>query len=281
MAKLKTAPVSAEDFNTYLASSSDFAFELRCCKELIRIGYRVEHGGSYTDPITGKPRQFDIRARLPANGRHVLCAIECKNLKPSFPLLVLCTPRKAKESFHELVVCEPHRSEGEFQKFVGNEVPVLTSHTYRVKSNMTVYSEKDPVGKSLAQVGVSLDGSITANDVEVYEKWSQAVASADALAKEAVRSSEHGQHNVLSLVLPILVVPNETLWQVVFDDEGSVVSSPKQCDRCQHFLNREVSAGLTLSHLEIVTFNGLDQLLNGIVKPGYETNWSWFPGTAE
>lgn len=282
MAKLKTDPVSASDITAYLESSSDFAFELRCRKELIRIGYDVEHGGSYADPITGKPRQFDIRARRIACGRHVLCAVECKNLKLWFPLLMMCTPRNADESFHELVVCEPHQRSEAIGKFVKGDDPILSSHNYRATPTETVYSLNDPVGKSLAQVGLTAsDGSITANDAEVYEKWSQAVASADALAEEAARAHESRQPNVLSLVLPVLVVPNQTLWQVTYNDEGTVVSPPKQCDRCQHFLNRRVSGGLTLSHLEIVTFNGLKQLLDGIVKPGYDPNWAWFPGTAK
>ena len=51
------------DLAEYLATQSGFAFELQCLQRLHTLGYQCQHGGSYSDPVTRKIRQFDIRAR--------------------------------------------------------------------------------------------------------------------------------------------------------------------------------------------------------------------------
>jgi len=62
MAKLKHAPIVAADLVEFLDSQSDFAFEIRVLNSLIALGFECEHGGTYDDPATNKPREFDIRA---------------------------------------------------------------------------------------------------------------------------------------------------------------------------------------------------------------------------
>ena len=39
-------------------------FELRVLKELTDLKLNCQHGGAYDDPITGKSREFDIRALM-------------------------------------------------------------------------------------------------------------------------------------------------------------------------------------------------------------------------
>jgi hypothetical protein len=169
VAKIKNTHIASGDLTEYLDTTSDFAFELRCLDRLSRVGFRCQHGGSYIDPVTKKPRQFDLRADISTGSRVVRCAIECKHLTPSFPLLMMCVPRMEDESFHDLLVSfnpELFPSESQY------DVPALrpSCQTLRVKSPKSVYVMGSPVAKSLAQVGRGTDGSIVANDSEVYEK---------------------------------------------------------------------------------------------------------------
>src|SRR5688500_17693805 len=113
--KLRQDPVTKADFQEFLQSESDFAFELSAIPLLQRYGWKVEHGGTYSDPVTGVNRQFDLRAsyiQKPHNlteqrpwfsiSTHL--AIECKNLKANFPLLISSVKRTASEAYLSLVL---------------------------------------------------------------------------------------------------------------------------------------------------------------------------------
>jgi hypothetical protein len=104
VATTKRNPISEQDLLDWLTSSSNFAFELRCVKLLSDNGLSCLHGGSYSDPVTKKTRQFDIRAHWSNRRSHARFAVECKNLDPTFPLLVQCVPRTPSEAFHEIVL---------------------------------------------------------------------------------------------------------------------------------------------------------------------------------
>ena len=93
--------ITAADLTDYLNSESDFAFEIRAIKELQKAG-DVLHGGTYMDAITGKPRQFDIRVTISKDRCVIRLAVECKNLKTTFPLLVSCLLRRDDEAFQHI-----------------------------------------------------------------------------------------------------------------------------------------------------------------------------------
>lgn len=278
MAKLKDTAIVQADLLEYLNTSSDFAFELRCLERLSSLGFQCQHGGSYTDPVTRKTRQFDIRAQKSHENLRVQCAVECKNLDASFPLLVMCVPRPSDESFHELILSfHPNMVEQSWPRIPAYD---KKCQTIRVNAPHSVYAVGGYVGKSCAQVGKAAhDDSIVANDAEVFEKWSQALASADDLADEATEEGEERNGAFLSLILPILVVPDGMLWQTNYESIGMRKNDPVQTDRCSFFVGQYYSAGilqdtcLTVSHLEFVTLSGLDILLSDMLV----TNNAWFP----
>ena len=86
MAKLKTSPIQKDDFIKFLNSHSDFSFELSVLKMMRQNGIECEHGGLYEDPVTGKSREFDIRAVHTIADYRVRLAIECKNIRENFPV---------------------------------------------------------------------------------------------------------------------------------------------------------------------------------------------------
>jgi hypothetical protein len=278
VAKLKDAAIGQADLLEYLNTSSDFAFELRCLERLSSLGFQCQHGGSYTDPVTKKTRQFDIRAQKSHEHLRVRCAVECKNLVASFPLLVMCVPRPADESFHELILSfHPDMVEQSYPRIPAYD---KKCQTVRVNAPHSAYTVGGYVGKSCAQVGKAAhDDSIVANDAEVFEKWSQALASADDLADDATEEGEQRNDAFLSLILPILVVPDGMLWQTNYESTGTRKDDPVQTDRCSFFVGQYYSAGflqgtsLTVSHLEFVTLTGLETLLSDLLVP----NNAWFP----
>jgi hypothetical protein len=62
MAKLKNDEIGVKAIDRWLKESSDFAFELWVQTLVASLGFECRHGGTYTDPVTKKPRQFDLRA---------------------------------------------------------------------------------------------------------------------------------------------------------------------------------------------------------------------------
>ena len=56
--------ISADDIGEYLASTDDFAFEREVYNIAKGLRFSAQHAALYVDPITGKPRQFDVRATI-------------------------------------------------------------------------------------------------------------------------------------------------------------------------------------------------------------------------
>ncbi len=178
MAKFRTDPIGSIELIEFLDSSSDFAFELRCMERLSQLGFECQHGGSYIDRVTNKARQFDIRAQKANGALRIRCAVECKNLSSWFPLLIMCVPRTGDESFHELVFSYHPGMMGKQQSPFEMRDP-FPQRCGTIRHPASDYATGSPVGKSCARVGKAAhDNSIITDDFEVFEKWSQALASA-------------------------------------------------------------------------------------------------------
>src|SRR5262245_47496706 len=103
-------PITAADIREAISQKSDFAFELLVLNTLTSLGLKCQHGGTYSDPIKGIPRQFDIRARQQVGRFFNWFAIECKSLTVTNPLVVLTVPRKLEECYHYVAL--NHKPEG-------------------------------------------------------------------------------------------------------------------------------------------------------------------------
>jgi len=273
MAKLKPDAIAQADLLEYLNNHSDFSFEIEILKTLTGIGFACEHGGSYKDPVTKKTREFDIRATKIFGKSFLRLAVECKNLRENFPLLISCVPRRDDESFHEICISvnpDEHLLEQSPQMY--SRAMLQQSKNIRLTGDRTFYKLGESVGKSCDQVGRNRNGEILANDSQVYEKWSQALSSADDLTYLACRDGNDRTGDLaLSLVFPVMVVPNGRLWVTQYDADGNRIADPVQTDRCSYFVNLEyyhrgALAGdeYNISHLEFVTQDGLMQFVDGI-----------------
>lgn len=267
--QIRKDPIRATDLMEFLVTASDFDFELRVLRMLRQHGLECRHGGHYEDPITKKSRQFDLRAMKTSSARaytnRIRLAVECKNIGDNFPVLVLCTPRHDSESFHDVVVVtDPKLSSGDISAFHSR------AGAYRMRSQHSIYKVGNMVGKSTVQVGRSIDGGFTSNDSEVFEKWSQCLSSATDLVDEMYWDGKNEKNaHFISTVIPIVVIPDGRLWVVEYASDGNRCSDPIQSDRCPCFVGKEYEVGnkmastwMSISHIEIMTFSGLDSFVS-------------------
>lgn len=268
MAKLATDPIGETDLTEFLDNESDFAFELRVVKMLRDMGIDCEHGGSYEDPATKKPREFDIRARVPTGQiSTVRFAIECKNVRPNYPLVVATAPRHRNEAFHEMLM---PTTRGQSQ--VGNAVMVTSLERGRsagISGPHSLYAEGVPVGKSCAQVGRvdTKDRKLSGSDDGLFSRWAQALGSAQDLFLESLEASSGDEQRAASVLLPVVVVPNDMLWVAEYDHDGNRTVDPERRTRCSFFVGHTLAAGAPgweeyrISHVGFVTQSGLASLV--------------------
>ena len=269
MVQLEIDPIGERDLTDYLDTKSDFAFELKILKLLTGHGFICEHCGTYDDPVEHKPREFDLRAIKYVGHLCVRLAVECKNIGANFPLLISCLPRQTLEAFHEIIAPTLGRT----------LVPAFQPYAkaVRLPGMDSIYKPNALVGKTSTQVGKKRDGTFHDSDNDIYKKWAQAVSSAQDLVDRAhadLVNRPQGRH-ISSLVLPILIVPDGTLWQAEFDANGSRLAKPRQVDRCSYFIDKSYVTGdnnrsftYKISHLEFMTPVGLVETVSYLFSEG-------------
>lgn len=287
MAKLKEEPITREDVQEYLDSNSNFTFEIKTLNLLANHRFKCRHSGTYTDPVTQRMREFDIRAvasKMLLNDLsfNLFLAVECKNLKEHFPLIVHCMPRTREESFEEMILFYEDKTETDVSRMLesraiyGGEIsPAYYAHTILQERTLTIYQKDEPVGKSTDQLGKQANkDELFTSDSDVFEKISQALNSSNDLIQEASCYQERASNNV-SVIKPILVVPDGTLWQVVYDVDGNLNAGPEQVTYIPYFYgkswtysNRNGKKNYTISHLDIVTLGYLEAHIRAVM--GFE-----------
>ena len=247
----KKPVMTQEEVQQYVDSYSDFSFEVKTLSLLAASGFSCSHSGTYTDPVTGKTREYDIRAtkvdNAPGIGYYELqLPVECKNFKPQSPLVVHRLPRRREESTHDLVV-NTGKNRG--------RVTVPPPFSLYQKGNLT--------GKSVDQLRRN-GGAISGSDSEVFDKVSQALCSAHEMVQ--VAASGHGNF-IVSSVIPILVIPEGSLWVIDYDENGNVVNGPEAVQQTAYYCGKTWSypgqplSAYSLSHLEIVTIDYLQEFV--------------------
>ena len=116
------------------------------------------------------------------------------------------------------------------------------------------------MGKSTKQVGKDKEDNFRATDNELFEKWNQALNSAQDLVEESYWGGENIRNACfLSTVIPIVVLPNKRLYVAHYDIDGNLVCDPQQVSRCSCFVDRCYQMNnvppveYIISHIEIMT----------------------------
>jgi hypothetical protein len=267
MPKLRDKPIDATDLREYLSTQDSFDLELFVYRTGRSAGLQLTHGGSYEDPVTKKARQYDIRAFSERENKRIDLAIECKSLNPSYPLLVSRIPRSNEESYHQIVHAHdpvPGPS--------GLVVPITDSNdVLTIGSGLGLYAPAEMVGKSTAQVGRTEHGDIKAEDGEVYSKRAQALASASELVSNAIDAHKrHGVSSFRTLVLPFVVVSDDTLWVADYSDDGKLLGDPKLADDTTVFVGHQYGEAFiptyTFTHLHFCTRSRIADLFGKIAN---------------
>jgi hypothetical protein len=110
--KLKNTSITTTDLEEFVANNSDFYFEMKVLAKLRGLDFECEHSGTYQDPVTDKVRQFDIRAMKTQGSCTLALAVECKNIRPNYPLLLSAVPRTIAESSHDLLLVRRQTGSG-------------------------------------------------------------------------------------------------------------------------------------------------------------------------
>lgn len=257
MPKRTSHPLSKSDLVQFLSQGSDFAFEMASLALLRSLDLESEHAAAYVDPITNRIRSYDIRSRWVAKNRSVRFAVECKNLTNTAPLVIHATPRLESEAYHTVIT-----------RYRLGGMLFQTPH-----ERQNVYGSGEPVGRQLDQPTKDGSGEFKSSDAPTYEKWLQAVNGCFDLLKGLLASPVREPE--ACALIPLLVVPAETLWQVDYDGDGSVSCEVRMVERATLILRHKWSSGTSygpvtydISHLEIVTLPALGQRLRNLLGSG-------------
>lgn len=265
-------PITDRDIEDYLHTRSDFDLELFVYRTLQEHGCPATHGGTYVDPVSQKARQYDIRAIWELHKGHAklpICrlalAIECKNLSSDAPLLVSRVPRPPEDAYHELMHSwQRQNARDKMARILNPEGP------------SALYRPGDPTAKRTAQVCRLTGGGFKDDDRDPYEKWSQALASAADLIRDSVAAASDSQQ-ALSLILPVLVVSDGTLWAADYSQDGTRNGLAHPIDGVELFVNREYAWEIMalpearlyrISHLHIYTRTGFATFVKDFSRPG-------------
>ena len=208
------APLTSADLRAYLDNQDDFAFERRVFTHAKGFGLTVQHAGIYEDPTTSKWRQYDLRADKQNGDYCIRLAIECKSLRPTYPLLVSCVPRPREESYHHVI-----------QGLTGANFSGGSNAAVQIK-HTALYAPNSYVGKDMCQVGRK-GGGFAGTDEKTFDKYQQAMASvADLIAEAAEYHRPRRSVEQATAILPILVVPDDALWQARYSVGGQLEGDP-------------------------------------------------------
>jgi hypothetical protein len=240
--------LTTQEIDQYLTTRSDFDLELFAYRTLIATGYTATHSGTYVDPITAKYRQFDVRGwALPFKDWNVYLAVECKSLTTESPLVISRVPRPDSDSFHEVMS----------STLTGN-TPLFDVIRQDVHvTAMPVYPSGKFVGKRMNQPRKDKTGGFKDDERDSYDKWAQALSSAAAMMRDHVTATKSA---MLAVVLPILLLNDDTLWTADYAEDGTRVGNSALVDEAAFFVDREFECSAPtsqvryhMSHVHILT----------------------------
>jgi hypothetical protein len=70
-------------------------------------------------------------------------------------------------------------------------------------------------------------------------------------------------------ILPVVVVPDDRLWKVLYDDNGNISTDPSHANECDLYVGREIEVGwpvppqtFIFSHVHFFTLTGFGSFLS-------------------
>lgn len=247
--------ITAAEIKKVVLDEDDFGHEMRVGKLLNTLNYAIRgvrifepiHGETYEDPKTQKTRQFDFRCKIAAGyeeRRIISLAVECKNLNPDLPLVICGRPRTERESYHIVISYN-----------AGNPKAL------KISDRCSIYEPRAFVGKSILRLKIKERKLCSDGDSEIYDRWSQALASSHELALEAARNPLNPKS--YTFIMPIVVVPDGSLWTANYNDNGDLVGDPQPAKQCEFHVAHKIDVGVpyVITHIHFLTLEGLKNLI--------------------
>jgi hypothetical protein len=274
MIKLKDTAITQLDIAEYLQESSHFAFEMIILRKLKQLGFKCEHSGTYQDPVTGKTKRFDVRARKEWGRMTLWLSIQCTTPRDNFPLVIHAMPRSRAEAFHQVLIGNAVGVPPNLDHMTERPAPGSQSRGLILKSTSTPYAATNQVGKSVDLVGRDINGRIRAESEEAFDAVTETIHSCYDLVSRAHHDKSPDK---IHSIVPVLVIPDGRGWQVDYDTEGNIEGGAHTTGHCPFFVGRKfrlpavtgTQAGFsfTLSHLELVTVSAFESFLAKYASP--------------
>ena len=237
-----------------IKEADTFAFEMEMLHVLKttdgdrQVDPQFRHSATYVDPFEGKRRQFDIRGEVSRDNQILLLAVECKKLSPASPIIISQVKRLDKESKHCLIQ-GPTQVPGGFS-------PGLAMTN---KSTSRLYPTNNFVGKSIFCLPLARNDNniLLIKESHIYERYSQALASLEEMLvfKNSILRPEADPSMVAGIA--ILVVPDDCLWGISYDEEGAVISDAEPIESSTLYVAREIELGphdhFNIPHVDLMT----------------------------
>jgi hypothetical protein len=295
-------PIDAEIIAT-LAKDDDFGFEMRVGRVLRGAKDKntvVRHGETYLDYRTGVERHFDFQCTIWKRNARLQLAVECKNIYRDSPIVVCGHRRIESESLHDLVfsgvgflqVNDRQTANGVVSQVV-KVGPVSSLYPTNSETNFvgkSVFRPDPPKAPTLSRdptkardsvekekerlAGLPARGFTLNRDDKGYDQWNQAVGSAAAMALKSLDHNSPFYAGVFTLSLPIVVVPDGTLWEVEFNADGVIETAPRQVTQTTLFRDHRIPRAdkkgtyfyrvVRLSHVHFFTESGLTNWLSDV-----------------
>lgn len=259
---MEKTPVSKEEVIDFLKSNDGFHLEMGVVRLLQQNGIPCEHGGTYSDPSSGKDRQFDVQATRQDDDNFLRMAIECKCISENSPIVV---SRLKQSDFEEGYMVMSSTKAGTEEVF----------KTKRVACRL--FSKSEWVGKSINQLNVIQESNarrIKPSDDQIFTKWTQSVSSATRLCSKMITDYQllpMWATVAVSATIPILIIPDRTLWIANYNDKGELLEVSRDIDIANLYIGRKVQILDTeydLSHLLIITITGFERFLRTLTFKG-------------
>ncbi|MBD2110540.1 MULTISPECIES: hypothetical protein [Cyanophyceae] len=262
-------PIDQSDIEEFILSYSDFAFEIQVKQALSGIGIIPLHGGTYEDPTTQKTREYDFRFTYCRDNICLHAAVECKNISEFSPVLVSCLPRSEIESNLRIFICATKKY---ITSKVTNQVHGLLGkfHPFDI-ANPSRYRIDEFCGKSVNQV-IRKGDSFLGKDSEIFDKWSQSISSLIAYSQEHRQIKSFESEYELHIFMPFVVIPDERLWIIAYDNCGDIKIPVRQVNNVSVFMDKKHKStssydlpSLKLSHIEFMTVSGFKSFARSLV----------------
>lgn len=268
MSKPHPTPPTPELIKDQFEKRSGFALEMRTLRALREAGFDCQHGLLYVDPVTDLDRQFDLRAVAYRKRCCIRLAVECKGVREGHPLVFGRLPRSPEESQHQVLVS----SADDLDPRQPHKLPIYEKHAKAetLYGTESLYLPEKPVAKTYLHYSPSPKNEPD----EIHVRWMQAVASSSDLLFSA--HDEYTRMEVddcATFILPMVVVPDGSLWVIDYAASGKPLGEPKPEERVEFAIFKTVSGpkmygeDLRLSHLEFVTEQGLLSRIRFLLGP--------------